>query len=233
MQLFFSIVYRIDKCFKFQNFVFRFPVHRTIMAASSTYFQALLGPHYKEANQKEIVLNEVSGPTLKTLIHYCYTGYIKITHDNVESIMDAAASREMTPLAEKCTHFWSENIGINRCLKILLVADKYQLTDLWQKSLRYICENFEDIPIGEMVKVDGKNFGAILKQRQITAAESIIFERFVEWIQYDVANRATFVASYANLIRLCHFAGKVKWIMLGECVALMIFIFRISPDFSF
>lgn len=79
----------------------RFNVHRNIMMASSPYFNALLGPNYKEAEKKEIKLSKIDGKTLKTIIHFCYTGRVEITNDTVADILAAASSMELVQLGPK------------------------------------------------------------------------------------------------------------------------------------
>lgn len=180
------------------------------MVAASPYFQALLGPNYKEANENEVVLTDIDGKTLKAIIEFCYTGRIKIDKVNVSDIMAAASSKELIHLEKLCSQFWSENLDIGNCLSVLLDAEKYHLTDLWQTSLRYICTHFVDIPIAEMVKVDEKMLEAILKQDQLSAAESFILNFFMEWVQHDDSHRSTHVVSLARFIRLEHLPGEVR-----------------------
>lgn len=179
------------------------------MVAASPYFEALLGPNYKEANESEVTLSDIDGKTLKAVIDFCYTGRIAITHENVGHIMGAASSKELVPLEKLCSKFWSENLDSNCCLNVLSEAEKYHLTELSETSMRYICENLMDIPIREMVKIDQKMLGAILEQNEITAAESVIFDRFMKWIQHDELNRSAHVASLAKSIRLEHLPIEV------------------------
>lgn len=180
------------------------------MVAASPYFEALLGPNYKEAIESEVTFSDIDGNTLKAVIDFCYTGRIAITNENVGDIMAAASSKELVPLEKLCSKFWSENLDSNSCLNVLLEAEKYHLTELSKTSLRYICDNLAEIPINEMVKIDEKIFGAILKQDKITAAESVIFDRFMKWIQHDESHRSAHCASLAKLIRLEHLPIQVK-----------------------
>lgn len=191
-------------------FRFRFAVHRNILVAASPYFQALLGPNYKEANEKEVVLSDIDGKTLKAIIGFCYTGHIEITAENIDDTMAAASSKELVYLEKMCSQFCCVNLNANNCLSVLLIAEKYHLNDLSQTSLRYICENFIDIPIKDMMEIDEKILETILKQNQINAAEIFIFECFMQWVQHEDANRSVHVAALASLIRLEHIPGEVS-----------------------
>lgn len=172
------------------------------MLASSPYFRALLGPNYKEAKQNEIVLSKVDGRTLKTIIQFCYSGFVEITADTVKDIVAAASSMELVQLEQRCSDFWSKNLRILNCVDILTAADKYNLKGLWCKSFQYICENLIKIPPTNMVTLDEKNFNAILAGEEISTDERNVFDCFVQWIKHDESNRSKSVALLANSIRL-------------------------------
>lgn len=172
------------------------------MVASSPYFQALLGPNYKEANQNEVILKAINGATLDIIINYCYSGTVCIDNENVEDIMDAASSMEMVHLEEKCINFWRQQLDADNCIKILLIAEQYNSVDLRNKAWQKICWNLKKIPIADMLELDENIFSEILKNDKIDAAETDIFDRFVQWIEHDEANRSQFVASMAKSIRL-------------------------------
>lgn len=180
------------------------------MVAASPYFQALLGPNYMEANEDEIWLSGIDGNTLEAVIGFCYTGRIDITIDNVGDIMAAASSKELIHLEKMCSQFWSEHLAINNCLRVLIAAEKYHLTDLWQTTLRYVCEKLADIPVVDLVKIDEKIMKAILEYDQTSAAEMLIFDRLVKWVEHDEPNRSIHFATLAGLIRLEHLPGEVN-----------------------
>lgn len=46
----------------------RFPVHRLIMMSASNYFHALLRPNFKGGQNKEVIIADIDGVTLKSII---------------------------------------------------------------------------------------------------------------------------------------------------------------------
>lgn len=80
-------------------------------------------------------------------------------------------------------------------------ADKYHLPDLRLKALEFICDHFEDVPVDDFEQIDENNFKELLKHDQITAAETIIFDRLVEWME---RRKTELVGDLLNLIRLKH-----------------------------
>lgn len=187
----------------------RFPVHRNVMVASSPYFKAMLGPNNKKAKQNEIVLPALSGPTLKEIVNFCYSGLVCLTKKNVHVIMAAASRIEFVQLKEKCADFLRMQLNVENSAEILLVADQYNLAGLRNKAMRFICENFDKVPTTDMVKLDAKMFGKILKKDNLDADETEVFDCFVKWTKYDAANRSQFIVPLAESIRLGHIPTEV------------------------
>lgn len=171
------------------------------MIASSKYFEALFGPNFREGSEKEIVLKEIDGPTLKTILEFIYTADIKISAENVFYILAAASSMELIALGKECSQFCADNLSIENCVEFFLNADKYHLPDLRLKALEFICDHFEDVPVDDFEQIDENNFKELLKHDQITAAETIIFDRLIEWME---RRKTELVGDLLNVIRLKH-----------------------------
>lgn len=90
------------------------------------------------------------------------------------------------------------------CVGIFLNADKFQLNNLRSKALEFICDHFEAVPIECMQQIDTKNFQDVLKNDQITAAESIVFDRLFQWMDKNKTVAAEVTSSMLELIRLHH-----------------------------
>lgn len=162
----------------------------------------MLGPNFREANEKEIVLHDIDGATLQLLINFCYAGRITITSDNIEDLVDAAARMELIPLEQDCCKFLIDNLTIDNCLDVLFIADKYNFTQLNQKTLDFMCEHFEDIPIADMVEINYKNFNELLNYGNYKFPESIVFDRLVRWCGHNERERAKYVPLLVDYIRL-------------------------------
>lgn len=179
------------------------------MATSSPYFGALLGANFKERDQNEISISGIDGSTLGMIIDYCYTCDIKINNDNAEQLMAAASSLELVELEQKCSNFWMAKLDIGNCVDFVMIAYKYNLKNLYEKSFNCICNNFENVETGDIVRIDKRIFEAIFRTKRVVAAEDNIFDSFVRWVQNDVLERSKFVASLSNLIRLQHISKEV------------------------
>lgn len=195
---------------------YRISAHRAILKASSKYFKALLGPNFSEGNKQEIPLEFIDGATLKTIVNFIYTGRIEIDETNVGDIIGAASQMELVRLEEKCAKFWTAILAIDNCVEIFLNADRYHLTNLRSKALKLICDRFEEVPIDESQQFDVKNLQEVLKLNQITAPETVIFDRLVQWINHTKI-KAKIAPEMLKLIRLDHISSAVSISMLSSC----------------
>nr|XP_018666867.1 kelch-like protein 24 isoform X2 [Ciona intestinalis] len=65
-----------------------FHVHRQVLEAASGYFKGLCNSkNTTEGRNQEVKLNDVDVEVLKTLIHFMYTGNVKITEENVWGLL--------------------------------------------------------------------------------------------------------------------------------------------------
>ncbi|KIH56264.1 BTB/POZ domain protein [Ancylostoma duodenale] len=64
--------------------------HRVVLAASIPYFRVMFTTEMLEANQTEVVLQELDYETLEQLVSFAYCGELRISAGNVQSIMIGA-----------------------------------------------------------------------------------------------------------------------------------------------
>lgn len=204
------------KFFSFLLFTFcliRFPVPRKVFAQSSKFFATLLGPNFREGADKEVVLENVDGPTLKAVIHFIYIGHVELNDDNIMNILAAASGFEVLPLEQKCGQYLQENLSVQNCVETLSLADKYSFGQLKANALALVCANFERISSTDISKLDGDILGDILKQDQIEAPETKIFSYLVEWAKKNETEEVNYMPQLLKAIRLDYMPGEV-WYML-------------------
>lgn len=169
------------------------------MMLSSDYFHALLGLN---TEQSEVTIPDVDSATLKSIIEYCYSGNINITDKNVMQIIEAATAMKLVLLQQKCEQFWIDNLTTSNCVKMFKFADERLFTYLRKKSLRFICEHFNEITCDELTNLPFGLFSEILKRDNIHALEELILERMIEWVELDTKNRKQYAARLFKSIRL-------------------------------
>lgn len=89
-------------------------------------------------------------------------------------------------------------------------ADEYERKELWSKALEYICDRFEAVPIDDILKIDEKNFLEVLKNDQIMAAETVVFNRLTLWVEENKAIGEKVDSNLLKSIRLKHIPAEVS-----------------------
>lgn len=154
------------------------------MMSSSKYFEALLGPNFREGNSTDdIVLNDIDGETLKQIVQFCSIGKIDLNCDNVNHILWAASSMNLIELENKCCHFLKENLTINNLTDTLMMAELFCHTSLKQNIINYFGIEFNNIPKKTLMFLNREQFIDLMRCEKIMASEEIIFERIQEYIE--------------------------------------------------
>lgn len=201
------------------------------MIESSKYFQAMLGPNFREGNEKEIVLHGIDGSTLQHLIDFSYAGGTIITTDNIEALLDAAASMEFVELEQDCCKFLMDNLSLGNFLDALFFADKYSFEKLKQKALNLIRDHFEDIPVVDLLEISCESFVELLKYERFKIEECVLFDRLAQWVGHNKTERAKHVPSLVKHIRMQHITDEV--IRIEKTTSkLIIFLYLFQISFS-
>lgn len=175
------------------------------MAASSEYFCTLFRSNLNEERNNEIILDDIDGAKLKSIIDYCYTGRITLT--NLYEIPAVTPSRNGA-LERKCCG--SRANHVSDLTTIISLADKFGLTNLRQKTLKKICMEFENIPIVELQHLDVHIFREILSCDDVVANETVIFDRLMQWVNgNDETDREKYAPDLLKNIRLEHIPAEV------------------------
>lgn len=147
---------------------------------------------------------------LEAILNFIYTGSIEIDAENIDDVVACASSMELIALEERCGEFWATELSIENCVDIFLKADKYNLKDLWSKALNFICVNFEAVSIDVIQQIDEKNFMTVLKHDRISADETVVFDRLVQWCRQNKADAVEIDPQLLEVIRLEHIPNEVS-----------------------
>ena len=121
------------------------PAHKSVLSASSAYFEAMFMGNFEETNAQVIEVRGVSFSGLKNVVGYIYTGNVEIKAENIEDILSAAHLLQMTDIEEQCKDWMSERITEINCFGFLRLAERYSIGTLEIAITNFILKNIKTV----------------------------------------------------------------------------------------
>ena len=123
-----------------------FEVHRSVLAADSEFWMAMLKGGFNEENKKSVKLANINAAVFQTMVEYMYMGTFTVTSDSVQALLEAADYLQCSYVKERCVEFIVENINIQSCMQIYQFADNFSLAELKEASIEFMICNFDSLP---------------------------------------------------------------------------------------
>ncbi|KAK7863983.1 hypothetical protein R5R35_000091 [Gryllus longicercus] len=180
------------------------PAHRLVLSAGSEYFAAMFTSNLREATQSEVVLQDVDGDALWTLVHYCYTGSVELHEDTVETLLATACLLQLNDVVTACCSFLMKQLHPSNCIGIRLFADAQGCQKLLQVSHEYTTEHFmEVIRNQEFLMLSADEVAKLLASDDLNVpCEEMIFHAFMSWVKYDLPARKKDISRLLALVKL-------------------------------
>ena len=115
------------------------------MAAASHYFRAMFTGGFREKEQSEVTLNEITAEGLRCVLDAIYSGEITLSEENVCEVLPVASQLQLNKIVKRCEKFLSSHISSNTCLPYLLISERYDLHSTMKKCNKFILKNFTTI----------------------------------------------------------------------------------------
>ena len=104
--------------------------HRAILAACSSYFEAMFSTDMMESREEKVLIQEMDSGVLARLIDFAYTGEIELTADNVLELLSASSRLQIEEVQDLCCDFLREQLDPHNCLEIRGFAEQYGCCEL-------------------------------------------------------------------------------------------------------
>ncbi|XP_077968552.1 uncharacterized protein LOC144422699 [Styela clava] len=127
-----------------------FRVHRTVLAASSEYFEAMFSSNLKEVHDGHVNMKDVDQDGIAQCVKFMYKGKADLKIENIQHILHASNLLRMVELTNLCFQFLEINISPINCLSVINLAQMYDRRDIKQQAVQVVIDNLESVISSEM-----------------------------------------------------------------------------------
>lgn len=194
----------------------RIPAHRVVLIGASKYFKAMFYSGMTDCGKKEISLENITGKALAILVHYCYTGLIKIDRENIEELLPAASQLEFEEIEKQCSIFIKYYLVRNplHCVSYYAVAKLYNFVGVQQVAERLMQKHFMDIKdTPEFQEMDFNLLHKLIKSDYLNVQhEEDVFKCVIKWTIHKKIERNKHLVDFMKIIRFGQMEVDVSYI---------------------
>ncbi|KAG8223349.1 hypothetical protein J437_LFUL001227 [Ladona fulva] len=182
----------------------RIPAHRLVLSAASEYFSAMFTGTLREAGEAEVTLMDIDPDALQTLVHYCYTGWVELREECVETLLVSARILQLPPVVSACCSFLLKQLHPSNCIGIRLFADAQGCPELRDAAHKYTSDHFmEVIDNQEFLLLPADEVAALLESDDLNVpSEEVIFHALLSWLHHDPEGRSSEASRLLSKVRL-------------------------------
>lgn len=125
-------------------------VHKNILAAKSTVFQAMLESKMQEAASNIIPMHSSNPEALELFFEYLYSGKITIPFEKIAAILDLSEQYDAAELKDFCALEIRQKVAVSNATDLLILADKYTMPKTKENLIQFVGKN-----ILEVMKTEG------------------------------------------------------------------------------
>ncbi|ESN92042.1 hypothetical protein HELRODRAFT_194422 [Helobdella robusta] len=163
----------------------RFPVHKAILAAHSSYFFALFTNGMKESMEDVVHMQGLETESMEIILNCIYTMKLPLNKQNIYSVFAHAECFCLNSICDACVCYIVASLKPTNCVECFLFAKIHNRTDLIVKCLeaRELCN--------------------LLSSNTLNSeSEDEIFNVVCLWIEYDTLKRSHYVSKFLRCLRL-------------------------------
>ncbi|XP_070497155.1 kelch-like protein 10 [Chironomus tepperi] len=188
-----------------------FNIHRAILCACSSYFNALFTTKLHQ-NENTFDIPEFPSNFIEWIIKFAYlrdTSFIDVK--NVSEMYAIADYFGMVSLMKACINFIIKILSPENCIGYWIMSRYRNISRLLEKSWNYILENFVHIACvsEELLNLNVDDFYTMINDELLNAKdEHVVWEAVLRWIDFNPESRAKHLAKLMNGVRLGLLANK-------------------------
>ncbi|XP_073472599.1 kelch-like protein 34 [Aquarana catesbeiana] len=168
-----------------------FPAHKSLLACSSDYFNAMFKDYTKESRASVIHLKVITAAGLQNILDFIYTAWLSLSLNTLEDTLEAANYLQVVDAIPLCSKFLINSCDLKNCCFVANISLKYYLVDALEEAEQFIKNNLwnllqEDIEGTELVELNVKSMINLIKSDNIPKVnEQCLLHLVLKWLQYD------------------------------------------------
>jgi hypothetical protein len=164
-----------------------YKAHKNVLSAVSDYFRAMFGGYFKDAEKTIINLDETPVTALDVILDAVYNNELKLTMENIESILISADFLQMPTILELCETFLKDNLSVESCINGLTLSTRFHLEKQTVDAAEtVIAENFLSLSrTGTFKKLEYDNVLEMFKRKDLVleSREIEVFRAMCFWLE--------------------------------------------------
>ncbi|XP_055341964.1 kelch-like protein diablo [Paramacrobiotus metropolitanus] len=156
------------------------PCHRNVLTVHSGYFRSLFTHDWKESSQRDLQLKSIDSRTLNELVQFAYTLDLRISEENMESLLVAAQFLQMDAVAGICWEYVEQKLSLSTCLAVHALAAQHHHPRLLDAALLTALIGSDDVGV---------------------YCEDEVWEAVRRWLDYDRPRRLLHVSAVLQTVR--------------------------------
>lgn len=209
----------IKICVKYKDQEEEFFVHKIVLASCSSYFKAMFTNEFKECHAPEITIQDVCPRVIQTIVDFAYTSRITVGQKCVLHVLLAAMIYQVEDVAKVCCDFLLKHLDPSNVIGISSFAEQIGCCELSKKAKEYINMHFNEVAkeeeflsLSHCALVD-----LISQENLLVLCESEVYKACIEWVRWDIDNRAQYFHALLNAVHLYSLPPKFLMIQLQHC----------------
>ncbi|CAI9725152.1 actin-binding protein IPP [Octopus vulgaris] len=180
-----------------------FYAHRNVLAAGSSYFNAMFTSTLVENDQKVITLQGLQPESFQSLLHFFYTGQIEVSTENCQDLMSAADMFDVTEVLAFCCEYLKQQLSVDNCIGIYIFAEAHACEDVLNAAEKYIYSHFAEVEQSEeFFDLPKETLIHFLSSEHLhVRTELEVFHLALRWLLHDIATRKVFIWDVMSPVR--------------------------------
>ncbi|XP_023226355.1 kelch-like protein 28 isoform X1 [Centruroides sculpturatus] len=186
-------IYINDECYQ---------AHSSVLCHHSLFLKKLLTGNRKE--KKYIKILKLQPSIFEALLHFMYTGQIRLSCNVTYELLTAAKKLEIKTAVRKIYQIISEELDeISKLFYIYVISKQCGIQKKWLLAYETILKRFEESVLClEFLNLEVEEICEILSGDCIAArSEIIVFLASLRWIQYDYLKREKYAIRVVSCVR--------------------------------